>query len=367
MHVATRALLRFDWYLLIFATSLATIGLLTIYGIDVARGGGELFQFKKQLLAVIIGLGVTAGLATIDYRQIRSYALPIYLFGLALLGLALPFGTTNVNGGKWFIIGSLSFQPVELAKVILVVFLAAYLSKFSRKRMTWLAFIGSGLVTFAYVALVMVQPDFGSAMVLVASWFGVVLFCGLPKRAWWILGVSGLLISTLAWSFALKPYQKDRITSFINPTDTYGSAYNVIQANIAIGSGGWLGKGVGEGTQARLRFLPEASNDFLFAVIGEELGFLGVGVVLTLFGLLFHRLLLIASRSDDAFAGIMLVGIASIIAFHLCVNAGMNLGVMPVTGIPLPFLSAAASSVVALFICIGLAESVAAHGGGGFE
>ncbi len=367
MRFATKLLTRFDWYLLIFAVSLAAVGLLMIFGIDVARTAGDLFQFKKQLLAVIIGLCATLALALIDYRQLRSHALPIYLFGLGLLLLALPFGTTNVNGGKWFVLGSLSFQPVELAKITLAIFLASYMGRFSHQRLSWMAFVGSALATVAYVIPVLLQPDFGSAMVLVACWFALALFCGLPKRAWLILGVGGILMATLVWSFGLKPYQKERITSFLHPTDTYGSAYNVIQANIAIGSGGWFGKGVGEGTQARLRFLPEASNDFIFAVVGEELGFIGVLFVLGLFGLLFWRLLRVAGRSDDAFAGIMLVGFAAIIAFHLLVNAGMNLGVMPVTGIPLPFLSAAASSVVALFICIGLSESVAVHGGGGFE
>lgn len=359
--------MRFDWYLLVFAVSLSAIGLLMIFGIDVARTSGELFQFKKQLLAVVIGLGGAIGLSLIDYRQLRNYAIPIYLFGFVLLLAALPFGTTNVNGGKWFVIGSLSFQPVELAKITLAVFLASYMGRFSHQRLSWMAFIGSGIATLLYLIPILLQPDFGSAMVLVACWFALVLFCGLPKRAWLILGIGGAILVSLVWSFGLKPYQKERITSFLEPSDTYGSAYNVIQANIAFGSGGWLGKGVGEGTQARLRFLPEASNDFIFAVVGEELGFVGVCVVLSLYGLLFWRLLRIAKKSEDAFAGIMLIGFASMIAFHLLVNAGMNLGIMPVTGIPLPFLSAAASSVVALFICIGFSESVAVHGGGGFD
>ena len=359
MQFATKYFFRFDWFVFIFACSLATIGLLMIYGIDAARGSGDLFQFKKQLLAVCIGFITTLFISLVDYRQLRNYALAIYVGGLGMLALALPFGTTNVNGGKWFVIGSLSFQPVEIAKVILVLFLAAYISKFSRGRMSWLVFIGSGLTTFLYALLILMQPDFGSAMVLIASWMAIVLFCGLPKHAWWILGVGALIVAIGVWNFGLKPYQKDRITSFIHPTDKLGSAYNVNQANIAFGSGGWLGKGVGEGTQARLRFLPESSNDFIFAVIGEELGFFGVCVVLILFGLLFRGVIRIAKNSGDGFAGIMLIGFVAIIAFHVLINAGMNVGIMPVTGIPLPFLSAAASSVVAMFICMGLVESVA--------
>jgi rod shape determining protein RodA len=354
--------LRLDWLLMFAVLTLTSIGLLAIYGINISRGA-DFFQFKKQFLAVAIGLVGALVLARLDYRHLRTSALFIYAGGLALLGASLVFGTASRGGGRWFTVGALSFQPIELAKVTLAIFLASYLARLAHKRLTWTAFIGSGAATAAYVGLTLLQPDFGSAMVLVAMWLAAVLFCGLPKRAWWILILTFVTASAALWSFGLKPYQRDRIASFIDPSlDPYGASYNVAQARIAVGSGGLFGKGIGEGSQARLRFLPEASTDFMFAVLGEELGFVGLALVLGFFGLLMSRFVRIGMQSDDAFAGILLVTLLAMIAFHLLVNAGMNLGIMPVTGIPLPFLSAAASSVICMFLAVGLAQSVAVHG-----
>jgi rod shape determining protein RodA len=355
-------LIGFDWTLLFAALALTAIGLLAIYGINISQGAVELFQFKKQFVAAGLGIIAVCFLAFVDFRQIRAMALPIYFIGVGVLIASLIFGVKIHGGGRWFQLGALSFQPVEIAKITLAIFLASYLSRYTLKRLSWTAFIGSGLATAVYLGLVLLQPDFGSGMVLVAIWLAAVIFCGLPKHAWWILLVSILSMSVLLWNFALKPYQRDRIRSFIDPSaDPRGAAYNVTQAKIAIGSGGWFGKGIGEGSQARLRFLPVASSDFMFAVIGEELGFVGVAVMLILFGLLFYRMIRLAMLAEDAFAGVLLVSLAAFVAFHLAVNAGMNLGISPVTGIPLPFVSAAASSVVVMYLVIGLAESVAAQ------
>lgn len=359
---------RYDWALLLTALCLSAIGLLAIFGIGISREAQELFHFKKQLLAVGLGAGLALGLACIDYRQLRSLALPLYGGGVLMLLLALVVGTTNRNGGKWFVFGALSFQPVELAKILLILFLAAYLARHAHKRLTWPVFFGSLIGLAGYVGLVLLQPDFGSAMVLVAAWGAIVLFCGLPRHAWWIMLLGATVIGSLLWSVGLQPYQRDRITSFFNPAaDPRGAAYNVAQARIAIGSGGLFGKGIGEGSQARLRFLPEAATDFIFAVFGEELGFVGLAVVLSLLGFLLYRLVRIAMDSEDAFASLCLIGFASVIAFHLLVNAGMNLGIMPVTGIPLPFASAAASSLITLFLAIGITESVAVRSRGTFS
>lgn len=354
---------RYDWSLFLAAVTLTAIGLLAIYGINISRGAADFFQLKKQLFAVALGIVFALGLPFIDYRRIRTLALPVYLGGAIMLGLVLLFGTTARNAGRWFVFGPLSFQPVEIAKVLMAIFLAAYFARHAHKRLTWTAFLGSGVGMAGYVVLVLLQPDFGSAMVLVAIWLAAVIFCGLPRHAWWILFLTVAASSMLVWNFGLRDFQRARISSFVNPAaDPYGASYNVQQARIAIGSGGWLGKGIGEGSQARLRFLPEASTDFMFAVLGEELGFVGLSVVLLMFGFMLYRLMKIAMDAEDAFAGVLLVMIAAFIIFHLVINAGMNLGIMPVTGIPLPFLSAAASSVVVMFMTIGLAESIAVHG-----
>lgn len=358
---------RYDWALLLSALLLSAIGLLAIFGIGISRETHDLLHFKKQLFALGIGLGSALGVALCDYRQFRALALPIYCIGAALLGSALLFGTTMRSGGRWFVFGSLSFQPVELAKITLVIFLAAYLARHVHTRLSWTAFFGSLISLMVYVGFVLLQPDFGSAMVLVAVWGAIVLFCGLPRHAWWVLLLVAAIGAPLLWSAGLKPYQRDRITSFFYPAaDPRGASYNVAQARIAIGSGGFFGKGIGEGSQARLRFLPEASTDFIFAVLGEELGFVGLVVVLLLYGFLLLCLTRIAMGAQDPFAGICLIGFASIIGFHLFVNAGMNLGIMPVTGIPLPFTSAAASSLVTLFLALGIAESVAVRSRGTF-
>ena len=367
MHRWIGVFARYDWALLLAALSLAAIGLLAIFGIGISQTTNDLFQFNKQLLAVGIGVIFAIGLAFIDYRQLRTLALPIYGLGAAILVLALLVGTTNRNGGKWFVLGSLSFQPIEFAKITLVIFLAAYVARHAHKRLPWTALIGSVAIMVPYLGLTLAQPDFGSAMVLVATWVAIVLFCGLPRHAWWIFLLTFTVLASLLWTVGLRPYQRDRITSFIHPAaDPRGAAYNVAQARIAIGSGRLFGKGIGEGSQARLRFLPEASTDFMFAVLGEELGFVGLLVVLSLFGFLLFRLGQIAMSADDAFASICLIGFASIIAFHLVVNAGMNLGMMPVTGIPLPFASAAASSLVMMFVSVGIAEAVVVQSRGAF-
>lgn len=334
-----------------------------MYGIGISRTSAvSLFAFQKQLVAILIGLMAIVGLALIDYRQIRGLALPIYGFGALLLMGVLPFGQT-VRGTKgWYVVGGLSFQPVEIAKICLVVFLASYLVRFVHERLPWHAIAGSFVGALGYASLVLLQPDFGSAMVIFALWGAMVLFIGLPFRVIAIFAVSLSLIGGLLWTFGFQDYQRHRFITFLNPSaDPRGRGYNVRQAAIAIGSGGLFGKGIGEGSQARLRFLPEASTDFTFAVIGEELGFLGITFIFVMYGLLFHRLYRIARDSEDDFATIFIYGIGVILLIHITINAGMNMGVMPVTGVPLPFISGASSFLVAILIAMGLVESVSLH------
>lgn len=353
---------HFDWTLLLASTTLTVIGLLAIYGIGVSQDVTGLFQFEKQFVAAGIGWVLVFGAVFLDYRHIRSFALPLYGVGAVMLASVLVLGETIRGTRGWFVIGRLSFQPVELSKVLLAIFLASYLSRHAHKRLGWIPLIGSGAATLVYVLLVLLQPDFGSAVVLIMMWLVAVIFTGLPRRAWILLFGGVAIAGTLLWTVGLKPYQRARLSSFVNPAaDPRGAGYNVTQARIAIGSGGLFGNGLGEGSQSRLRFLPEASTDFIFAVIGEDLGFIGVTIVLLLFGVLAYRLLIVARASGDPFAQILLVSFIALIGFHLLVNAGMNLGVMPVTGIPLPFVSAAASSLVVAFIMVALAESIAAR------
>ncbi len=353
---------RTDWLLLGTLFSLTAIGLLMIYGIGASYESVSLVQFRKQIIAVGLGLVLLLGLALMDYRQIRNLSPVIYLAGLALLVAVLFFGATVRGTQGWFRFGSLTLQPVELAKVTFAVFLAAYFSKHVHKRLTWVPFFGSLFALLGYVVPVLLQPDFGSAMVLVAMWLVAVAFAGLRWRDWLILGSLTAVLAALVWGYGLKPYQQARLLAFMHPEyDPLGAGYNVLQAQTAMGSGGWLGKGVGQGSQSRLRFLPEASTDFLFAVIGEELGFLGVSLVIGLFGLLVIRTIHIGRKSGDSFAGIFCVVIAGMLGMHMLVNVGMNMGIMPVTGIPLPFASAAAAALVSGYAAMGIVQSIAIH------
>jgi len=351
---------HFDWVLLIAALAPTALGLVTIYGISISQEQAGLFTFYKQLVAAGIGLVIVVGLAMIDYRHLRSFGLVSYLGGAALLLLVLFFGETVRGTQGWFRLGNLSFQPVEIAKITLVLYLATLFSRYAHGRLTWRVFGTSAGAVGLYAALILFQPDFGSAMVVLGVWAILCLFAGLPRWAWLIIPSVCLVLSLLLWNFGLKPYQRDRLTTFLNPqTDIRGSGYNAAQARIAIGSGGWFGKGIGEGSQARLRFLPEAATDFIFAVIGEELGFVGLALTLGLFLLIIYRYLRLAYDSEDDFTALMLVGLAGILLIHVVVNGGMNMGIMPITGIPMPLLSAAASSLVVTFITVGFAESVA--------
>ncbi|MDO8617563.1 MAG: FtsW/RodA/SpoVE family cell cycle protein [Candidatus Uhrbacteria bacterium] len=351
---------RFDWTLVTAAIVLAALGLVEIYGIGVSREPADLFPFYKQLVAALLGLTAIVVLISLDYRQMKAYSFLLYLGGGLLLTTVLFFGHTIRHTQGWFRLGSLSFQPVEIAKVTLTIYLAALFARRSHGRLSWREFGLSGCATFAYAALVFLQPDFGSGMVLVGIWVLLSLFARLPHRAWFFLPLAVLALSGLVWSVGLKPYQQERILTFLHPgSDPRGASYNAAQAHIAIGSGGWFGKGIGEGSQARLRFLPAAATDFMFAVIGEELGFIGISIVLGLFLLILYRFIRLAEESGEDFAALLLIGLGAGFLIHITVNGGMNLGIMPITGLPMPFLSAAASSLVVAFISIGLAESVA--------
>ncbi len=351
---------RLDWGLLIAASSLVAIGLSVIYGIGISRDPVDLFSFYKQLAALAIGVSIALALTIIDYRHLRSLSVVIYLVGLVLLVSVLIFGKTIRGTQGWFVFGGFSFQPVEPAKICLAAYLAAFMARHGHGQLSWPSFLRSAAAVGAYVVLVFLQPDFGSAMVMLAVWGAMALFAGLPRFAWLILPIIAAATIGLSWSFVLKPYQKERIIAFVDPAaDVRGSGYNAAQARIAIGSGGWLGKGIGEGSQARLRFLPEAATDFIFAVVGEELGFVGITVTILLFGLLFTRYILTALASGDDFAALLLIGLGATLLVHVVENAGMNLGILPITGIPLPFVSSAASSLVVVWINVGLAQSVA--------
>lgn len=347
----------FDWTLLLATVLLTTIGLSAIYSVDLSRGSG-LVYFKKQLLALGLGIIFLFVISTVQHTFWRYLAKWWYLAAFGLLSAVLIFGQSIRGTRGWFSMYGFSFQPVEVAKVGLILMLAYIISRFGRHFERPLFFFGTGLVSFIYVALVMIQPDLGSALLLVAIWFGLVWVVGARKLFLIIFTSSIILLGVIGWFFFLKDYQKDRLSTFIDPgRDPLGSGYNITQSIIAIGAGKWYGRGLGFGSQSQLRFLPEAQTDFIFSVIGEELGMAGVFVMMALFAVIFWRLLVLIRSADDDFVSATAVGVLILFFAQFVTNIGASIGLLPITGVTLPFVSYGGSSLIVNLILIGILES----------
>ncbi len=348
----------FDWPLFTAVILLVMIGMAAIYSIDLSRGS-NLFYFKKQLLALGIGLLFLFMAATSQHTLWRYLAKWWYLFSLLLMGSVLIFGQTIRGTKGWFSLAGFSFQPVEMAKIGLILMIAYIISRFGRRFDRPLFFFGTGIVSLLFLVLTMLQPDLGSAALLGAIWFGMVWAVGARRLYLFLLTVSVVSLAVVGWFFFLKDYQKDRLANFVDPgRDPLGSGYNVAQSIIAVGAGKLFGRGLGFGSQSQLRFLPEAHTDFVFSVIGEELGLAGVATMLILFTFVFWRLLLIIQKSDDDFVAATAMGILILFFAQLITNLGANLGLLPITGVTLPFVSYGGSSLVVNLLLIGILESM---------
>lgn len=348
----------FDWFLFSSVIILLSFSLTGLYSF---AGKGVSDRFIKQL--IFLGLGIVAMVlfSYLDYRWWQSLSVPFYIFSVILLVLVLLFGTIIRGARGWFsVAGGINFQPVGLMEVSLTLLLSHFFSSAHRMRYYAQTVFISFLIMFVPVALVLLQPDLGSAMVLVALWLIFVLFSRVRRNVFILITTCALFLAALSWLFLLAPYQKERIKTFLNPgRDGFGVGYNVRQSVIAIGSGGLLGRGLGLGTQSQLNFLPEKSTDFIFAALGEELGFVGALFILLTFLFLFWRLYLISQKARDDFSYLLATGIMALVGIKFAVNIGMNLGLMPVAGLPLPFLSYGGSALVSSMISIGLAQSIA--------
>lgn len=349
---------NFDWLLFFSALLLCILGLAAIYSVELSRGP-EVNYVHKQIIAIGIGLFSLFFCSLMQPSFFRSLAKPLYFFSIFMLGIVLVLGKTIRGTRGWFVLGGFSFQPVELAKLALILILAYSVSNFGRRFERPLYFIGTFCIVMVLIGLTMAQPDLGSSVLLGTIWFAIMFLTG-AKRAYIVSFVlSGLVFSVFAWFFLLHPYQKDRVLNFINPSrDALDSGYNTTQAMIAIGSGEFFGKGLGFGSQSQLRFLPEAQTDFVFSVIGEELGFAGVLVMIALFSVMLWRLVILMENAGDDFASVTVGGIAVILAFQLFINTGANLGFLPVTGVTLPFVSYGGSSIIIDLTLIGIAQSM---------
>ncbi|MBI4092634.1 MAG: rod shape-determining protein RodA [Candidatus Kerfeldbacteria bacterium] len=356
----TTTLYRIDWMLLGATLLLVAIGLAALFSITLNVEQPRIEKFYRQLISFGIGIAFLIGMMSLNYRQVRSSSWFLYAIGLGLLVAVLVFGTTLRGTKGWFSFFGSTFQPVELVKVLIVVALARYLADHIGEGMSWKVVGRSGLIILPAVVLVIAQRDLGSAVIFFPLWLGLLGFLRLPMRKLGLMLMGILLIAALSW-WSLKDYQRDRILTFLDPgRDPLRSGYNVRQAIVAIGSGQLLGRGLGLGTQSQLNFLPTQDTDFIFAVIAEELGFIGVIILLSLLGTFLWRFVHALRTVRDAFGVLLLAGLLILFATEIILNIGGNIGLVPLTGTPLPFLSYGGSALVMSLVAVGLAESVIA-------
>lgn len=348
----------FDLPLAIFALSLTVVGLLMAFtnSTDDPLQPGSIFT--RGLIWLTLASVVFVASAAADHHWLRTFAWPIYGASLLLLLLTLVFGSGTGGVSRWVSIFGLQFQFSEVAKILLAVVLAHYLATRASRINQLSTVVGAGLVVLPMLALVLIQPDLGTSLVFGAIMLGALFMSGASLR--WlsatILGVLALV--PVAWTLVLRDYQKQRLVSFIDPAaDPLGSGYQLQQSQITVSSGGIFGRGLTNGAAGES--LPVGSTDFVFARVGEELGFLGGVVVLALFAMLIWRVLLVGWRSEDTFTLAFAGGIAAMLLFQMIINVGMVLGVMPITGIPLPFVTHGGASLISAALGLGILESLA--------
>ncbi len=357
-----RPRLFFDWTLLLPALMLSFLGILTM-----STFGQGASLAPRQLLWLFVATGIYLVLSTLDMRFIRrtSIVMALYALSFVLLALLLVLAHPVLGARAWFSLGPVSFQPADLAKLALIMLLAKYLSRRHVEIGDFRHILVSGAYTFTLVLLILVEPDLGNAIIFGTLWLGMMLVSGISKKHLAILALVGLLAALALWFGGLKPYQRARIVSFVNPAaDIHGSGYNAYQAKIAVGSGELFGKGIGYGTQSKLRFLPEYQTDFIFAAFAEEWGFVGVVLLLLTYGLLFARLAQIARAAATNFDTFFTLGVLILFAAHVAIHASISLGLLPVTGTTIPFMSSGGSHLVLEFAALGIVTSLARHGRG---
>lgn len=313
--------------------------------------------FWKQSLWILVSLSAFLFVSRFEYRFLKQTHVVVILYTaiLAILSLLFVVGHISKGAESWFRIAGVAFQPIDLMKLVLIIVLAKYFSRRHIAIANIRHIIVSGVYAFIPFVLVILQPDFGSAMVLIAIWFGMVLVSGISKTHLFTVILMAIVIFSIAWKFVFKPYQKARIMNFVYPLqDIRGTGYNAYQSTIAVGSGGLYGKGVGFGTQSRLNFLPEYRTDFIFAAFAEEWGFIGSILLLMFFGIILYKLAVFALVADSTFEALFTYGVIIWITTHIAINIGMNIGIMPVTGIPLPLMSYGGSHLLAECVALGI-------------
>ena len=352
----------FDLQLATYAALLMGFGIVMAYsnsasgGADAVEGGSV---FLRGLVWAALALVVFIAASAFDYHWLKTFAWPIYAFQLGLLLLTLGIGSGVGGSSRWVTVFGLQFQFSEIAKILMIIVLANYLGARKGRLGSLWSILGACILVGPPLLLVLLQPDLGTSLVFAAILAGMLFMSGASLRWLGVLAGAGIAALPFIWTYVLRDYQRGRLTAFLDPLgDLQGAGYQLYQAQIAVGSGGWFGKGLTNGTQNALDFLPVQNTDFVFAILAEELGFVGALVVLGLFVALLWRVLTAAWRSKDPFGTLVGAGLASMILFQVLVNVGMVIGIMPVTGIPLPFVTHGGASLVSLAIGLGIMESI---------
>ncbi|MDD4989405.1 MAG: FtsW/RodA/SpoVE family cell cycle protein [Candidatus Pacebacteria bacterium] len=341
-----------DWVLFFATLPVIGAGLITMNSFV-----GESYFFRKQLISLAIALLVFFIFSRIDFRFLRRTRVVITLFAFSVASLLLLFvlGVVSRGSQSWFKLGLFAFQPADVAKLVLIIVMAKYFSRRHIEIARIRHIFVSGFYAFVLFLLVLLQPDLGSAVIIFFVWLGMVLVSGISKKHLFLVFMIGAVSFFGLWHYAFKPYQKERIKNFINPlADVRGSGYNAYQSTVAVGAGRILGKGIGLGTQSRLQFLPEYQTDFIFAAFAEEWGFLGVTFLFVCFGVVIWRVLLNALHGATNFEILFGVGLAVLFMSHFIIHVGMNMGLLPVTGLPFPFMSYGGSHLLTEFAGLGI-------------
>lgn len=352
---------KIDWWLVAFLAPLLIMSVLTMSALG---DGGSSFA-SKQVLWFVVSFGLMLAFASLDLHFLKQSKVVVLLYalGLVLLG-GLIFAGSTINGStSWYSFGSFSFQPSDLMKLFLILILAKYLARRHVEIRSMKHLFVTTLYFLIPFLLIFAQPDFGSAMMLLAIWFGMILVSGISRKHIFAFFGMALVLGVILWFGVFKDYQKARVATFLNPlSDIRGTGYNAYQSVIAVGSGQLLGKGVGYGTQSRLDFLPEHHTDFIFASVSEEWGFVGSTIIVVFLFAIIIRILYLASQMQSNFELLFSVGVALYFLAHMLVNIGMNIGLLPVTGITLPFLSYGGSHLLIEFIALGIVMSFKGKG-----
>lgn len=347
-----KKLYSIDWILFFALVPILAAGLVTMNSFM-----EKSIHFDRQLIWIGVSFTIFFILSFVDFRFLKRTSVLVALFGgiLALLLLLFVIGHVSKGAQSWFRLGFFSIEPSDPAQIVLILILAKYFSRRHIEIRNIRHIITSALYSFIICFFILIQPDFGGAIIIFFIWFGMVLVSGISKKHILTVTVVGLVVFLGLWGYVLKPYQKDRIKTFVNPlADIHGAGYNAYQSTIAVGSGQVLGKGVGYGTQSKLNFLPEYRTDFIFAAFAEEWGFVGVSLLFVLYGIVMWRILANAMLGATNFEILYALGVVIFLSTHFIINVGMNIGLLPVTGVTIPFMSYGGSHLVTEFTALGI-------------